>query len=1484
MPVISKIRFTNVIYEGGAKRYNDSTFYFDGHNGAIVLENGGGKTVFIQTAIQAVLPHSDVAGRKLKDTLSLENGPAHVAIEWLLAEKPRRRYAVTCVSLFMSATGLDSLRYVYEYSEHDEHRLAKLPFTKETGGGKLRVTEKGEIQEYYHSMQQKYPLVARTFDTITKFQHYIEEQFHIIKSEWDAIVKINSSEGGIEAFFDECKTSSQLVDRLLIPTIEESMEGFRQGAFADLFQVQREGFKQYKELKEKIEENRRILDELNKYVAGYEKLHREQLQYEALRKEAKTYLQVAENARQEQQSEQLRLQERLEEWEREFRNWQKRETSVDIAGERLKAEALQTGLQEAAEEKEQLEEQAAHAARYYYSLEYAEQREKLREAQEKIAYLQQEMAKLAQSQDEEELQQAWELSGRKLRAWYDREEARLSGLLQEVGTELLALNEQRKEAAGERETAARQREEQLLRIREYETQQRMMQDQQSDIARKILSQLSSQTVEQQMPVWLAEQQAQEQQVLEQTKAQQELERRKGELEREGKAAASDQMSFKQELAALQAWQERYEQEHQQVKMLLAQLQPSWERLASVHEKMDSIRDKLADGLERRMRQKQQLLHKERLAFRYVDDYEEQEEFFADPQAARLASQWGNQFSLLETGIQYAAAVTETLDDKPLWAVTLVTTSQEKPLLERKLAESADQLQYPIRVLSTQEVKELISGSGGPNGGGSAEAGEAGAWVEPAHWQSLHDADRFKEWKREIGREAAAAEEKRREKEQELEAWRDAQKLTDAFFRDYPLAAVHEQEHRRAALTDQLKRLEQRLAEVEQALRGLERQKAELVEAQQLLAQRQQHTAYQLEQGHQYMQLSDKLIRLAADLQPVQEAYNKAERLMERFNQRIEALERELKRQEDHRNDYHGKLQRLQEDEWYQEVRSCQPHEAAESYVQLREERRGLKLRRHRIMKERSELERELAHQRDRQEEASRQMERLAAAHDNLDRELELPMQMDAKMKTALTELRTLEQQVQRIREEWGRKDRELSNQEAVVRMLAEQYAKEFDGEQPVRFLEALSHVQQQQADERRQQDEVRKELERLNEAVERRLRETHAVLQEWNRYIRVHKLDDPLLEPSDSGVEMMQEIAYRLKSGSQEIIGRLEQQLGTIEQERRRVSANRQRFREFCQRHVQDVKLREMAERGVEAKDNYAELQEFEAMMGASILKANQIAELRMQTEDQKLQQFITHIQAHLRLIAQELRELPKRTRVRTDSGNKEIYVFQVPDWDEQEGKERIRGHIEWIIGQLEHAKYRDVDGTEQSAAIRKDLDKWLDAKQLLQKVFKQGSTIRISCRKVNNDQQVTGATYSWEESNRWSGGEKWSKNMTLFLGILNYVAEKRQHIHSQMKRHRAVILDNPFGKASSDHVLSPVFYIAEQLGFQMIALTAHVEGKFLQDYFPVVYSCRLRTAAGGGGKQIVDPKQQIQQAYFRDHAPESMDRIGGEVEQMDLF
>lgn len=213
--------------------------------------------------------------------------------------------------------------------------------------------------------------------------------------------------------------------------------------------------------------------------------------------------------------------------------------------------------------------------------------------------------------------------------------------------------------------------------------------------------------------------------------------------------------------------------------------------------------------------------------------------------------------------------------------------------------------------------------------------------------------------------------------------------------------------------------------------------------------------------------------------------------------------------------------------------------------------------------------------------------------------------------------------------------------------------------------------------------------------------------------------------------------------------------------------------------------------------------------------------------------------------------------------------------------KKRIRDYIEWILTQLESERYVKPDGSQDDMKIRKDIEMWLQSKQLLQNVMKN-EAMKVSCRKVTNENKVTTRSYSWEQSNVWSGGEKWSKNMTLFLGILNYVAEKKKQNRPNTKLHRAVILDNPFGKASSDHVLSPVFFVAEQLGFQIITLTAHAEGKFLQDYFPIIYSCRLRES-NDNNKQVMTKEQWLHRAYFQDHDPVVIERLG-QTEQLSLF
>src|SRR5690625_7359758 len=87
MPTINKIRLTNVVYEDGDKRFNDDLFLFDGHNYAFVLKNDGGKTVFIHTVLQAILPHTQLGKRKIRNTLKIDQVPFRIVSEWIINER-----------------------------------------------------------------------------------------------------------------------------------------------------------------------------------------------------------------------------------------------------------------------------------------------------------------------------------------------------------------------------------------------------------------------------------------------------------------------------------------------------------------------------------------------------------------------------------------------------------------------------------------------------------------------------------------------------------------------------------------------------------------------------------------------------------------------------------------------------------------------------------------------------------------------------------------------------------------------------------------------------------------------------------------------------------------------------------------------------------------------------------------------------------------------------------------------------------------------------------------------------------------------------------------------------------------------------------------------------------------------------------------------------------------------------------------------------
>ncbi|WP_153125592.1 hypothetical protein [Peribacillus tepidiphilus] len=1467
MPSISRIRFTNVVYEGGNKRYNDEIFVFDGHNGAILLENGGGKTVFIQTAIQAVLPHVDLADRKVKDTLKLEDAPAHIAIEWILHERPRR-YAVTAVSLFLTKNGLDSFRYVYEYGEHDKHSLVEIPFVKEFAG-KIRAADRSEIQEYYSYMSQNY-LNAKTFDTIKNYKQYLEENYHIIPKEWESIVKINSAEGGVEHFFDECKTTGQLFDRLLIPTVEESLAGFQKHEFAETFEKHRTSFKEYKQLKEKIAENERIKERLDQYVKRFASLDEKTHEYERAKEKAKAYYNLAKNQLNEAEEEQLKLHEALQDWQEKNHLFAQKEASYEIAKEQQKLAEVSIKLTEHMYQRDEIQIQLNETDSFYYSLKLAEMKKNYETEKQRKVFNEEKLKQLDQELDTEEIKEALHENARQIKGYFVELEEKLKNKQQDIQFEWNSVQNTLEEEESNLKTLMTELNELSKLTTSKETIVEQNHKEMKNLLAEALSNPMQETIEEQLPIWIQTTTDLDQENITLIERNKQIKKENEGLKEKLKEKREQLQTAHRKQAEMQSTKNRFEQEHQKLKLKLAERKMIWARVDSVYLKQDSIEKQMLEDIERVSSERERLLNQERLAFRFVDDYATQDVFSADSYMFKQIEQWKSQFTYLETGVSYIHSLGLHLDgiteNYSLWPITIVTTNKEKTKLKEKVQHVHEQLQYPIIVLSLDEASNLVQGN----------HSLIFEWIQPKHWSTNMDPESFAHWKETIQQTAQEARQQRQEKEQELKAWTELQKDWDDFFHHFPFAAYQELTESISKLSDEMfalsseeKDLYIKLEENEKEFEINEKKRQENSDSINGFETK-------IEKAQKYLKLKKENEGIEKELVFIRAKIQDFETKASRLKNQIHDLRNQANDLKTEHNQISNQISlTIHENKLYKEVKTVDPFFTETNLEVLEEKRQELKLELEKISKDRGQIETAIQFSNQNMERYEREMDQLRKEKEDLNEELVFPLNGTEKMNELLnkrtklkSQLKTASEQVEQLTRKHDKLVGSIENMKRKVEKLFE-----FEG-----HLEIIS----QQLNEEKQSLVLRKEhLDRSLMQVEKQVKDIHTAVIEFQKYDTKHKFLHSSVKEALLSSEEIMEFTYARIQITKQMIKQLEDAFDEKEKELKKVENEKMNYIHFCRNEISDGRMQETAIRGIESKHTYEDVLKYKELLEGRIRTAIKYAEQNMITHDQQLEQFIIHVHTHLQKIVDELKLIPKKTSVKIENQWKEIFAFTIPEWDEHAGKAEIRAYIHWILEQLDKDVYKDENGREDVGKMKKDLEKWLQSKQLLQVVMKN-QTMKVSCRKVTNDNKVTKSLYSWEQSNVWSGGEKWSKNMTLFLGLLNYIAEKRQHIQSIMKRHRTVIVDNPFGKASSDHVLQPVFFIAEQLGFQIIALTAHAEGKFLRDYFPIIYSCRLRQAEGSE-KQIMTKEKIIHHAFFQDNDPQSLEKLA-EFEQMELF
>ena len=133
-----------------------------------------------------------------------------------------------CTGFCFSSGADDQFRYFNYLFDYPEPTLeadgreagltiASLPLVTELEGGGRQPIRYQELRDWFRSEAGQQ---VQIFDQVQSYQERLRH-YHILPEEWRNIRDTNNSEGGVDRFFERCKTTTQLMDNLLIPSVEQ---------------------------------------------------------------------------------------------------------------------------------------------------------------------------------------------------------------------------------------------------------------------------------------------------------------------------------------------------------------------------------------------------------------------------------------------------------------------------------------------------------------------------------------------------------------------------------------------------------------------------------------------------------------------------------------------------------------------------------------------------------------------------------------------------------------------------------------------------------------------------------------------------------------------------------------------------------------------------------------------------------------------------------------------------------------------------------------------------------------------------------------------------------------------------------------------------------------------------------------------------------------------------------------------------------------
>ena len=223
-------------------------------------------------------------------------------------------------------------------------------------------------------------------------------------------------------------------------------------------------------------------------------------------------------------------------------------------------------------------------------------------------------------------------------------------------------------------------------------------------------------------------------------------------------------------------------------------------------------------------------------------------------------------------------------------------------------------------------------------------------------------------------------------------------------------------------------------------------------------------------------------------------------------------------------------------------------------------------------------------------------------------------------------------------------------------------------------------------------------------------------------------------------------------------------------------------------------------------------------MMIASIEKINSKIETDLREIENDFNDIVNQCMNQGKRMYLDLRSIAASSKARIFAGKPQTQMVKMNLPDEKEISEEasriaIKGEIEQGANEIKELMRVGADDKQ----IRKRAGVIVSSERLLHRYIRQES-IQVKVFKI--DMNSANSVYKrWEDTlTQSSGAEKFVVFFSVVLTLMNYT---RSAVGLVSKNSRSVlILDNPFGKITSAHLLRPMFDIAKHFNVQLICLS----------------------------------------------------------------